>query len=109
MVVVVGGAVAQPARGGRRGEDGKLTMTLDSRGIDGFRRTVQHARRTTRRRGPSDDQLREAAEVYRSAEHAPTQAVAEHFDVAHRTASLWIKRARERGYLPAAETGKANR
>lgn len=77
--------------------------------FDEARKDVQKARRTARRRGPSDAELREAVEVYRSADRAPTQAVANHFEIAHRTASLWIKRAREAGYLPAAVSGKASR
>ena len=67
--------------------------------IDPFLRTVRQARRTSLRRGPSDEQLREAAEVYRSAGHAPTQAVADRFAVSHRTASGWITRARKNGLL----------
>jgi hypothetical protein len=90
--------VAQPVASTAR-EDGRLVMTLDPRGLDAFRSTVRRARRTTHRRGPSDEQLRAAADVYRAAEHAPTQAVADRFEIAHRTASLWIKRAREKGML----------
>ncbi len=67
--------------------------------FDPYLRTIRQARRTSRRRGPSDEQLREAVEVYRSAEHAPTQAVADRFGIAHRTASLWITRARQKGFL----------
>jgi hypothetical protein len=36
----------------------------------------------------------------------PTEAVAEHFDKGH-TAALYIKRARERGFLGPAIKGKA--
>jgi hypothetical protein len=66
---------------------------------DPFRRTVERSRRTARRRGPSDDQLREAAVLYQATNHAPTQAVADRFGIKHRTASLWISRAREKGML----------
>jgi hypothetical protein len=66
---------------------------------DPFLRSIQQARRTARRRGPSVEQLREAAEVYRSAGHAPTQAVADRFGIAHRTASGWITRARKQGFV----------
>lgn len=45
------------------------------------------------KRGPSDEQLLEALALYRSTPHAPTEAVAKHYGIAHRTASLWIKRA----------------
>jgi hypothetical protein len=91
-------SLAQPVASTAR-EDGRLVMTLDPRGLDAFRSMVRRARRTTHRRGPSDEQLREAAGVYRAADHAPTQAVADRFEIAHRTASLWIKRAREKGML----------
>jgi DNA-binding transcriptional MerR regulator len=51
------------------------------------------------RSGPTSVDLREAATIYQSAERAPTATVAKHFDIAHRTASLWISRARKLGYL----------
>jgi len=56
----------------------------------------------------TDELLREVAEVYRAnvAGH-PTAAVADHFDKAHRTAALYVKRARGRGFLGAALKGKA--
>lgn len=66
---------------------------------DPYRRQVQQARRTNLRHGPSDDELRQAVTVYEATAHAPTQAVADKFGIAHRTASLWIKRAREAGML----------
>jgi hypothetical protein len=69
------------------------------RSTDPFLRAVRSVRRTGRRRGPSDDQLREAVEVYKAADHAPTQAVADRFGIAHRTASLWMTRARQTGML----------
>jgi hypothetical protein len=88
--------VAQPVAEGRR-EDGKFVMTLDQSGLDGYRRTVQSARRTAQRRGPGEPELREAAEIYQSTDHPPTVAVAERFGIKHRTASLWIARARKLG------------
>ena len=91
-------AVAQPVLGGRR-EGGAFVMTLDPSGLDAYRGTVQSARRTAQRRGPGEPELREAAEIYQSADHAPTVAVAERFGIKHRTASLWIARARKLGYL----------
>jgi hypothetical protein len=90
--------VAQPVRESRRA-DGRLVMTLDPSGREAFRRTMQSARRTARRRGPGEKELREAAAIYQSADRAPTQAVVAKFGIAHRTASLWIARARKLGYL----------
>jgi hypothetical protein len=56
----------------------------------------------------TDGFLREVAEVYRAnLADRPTEAVAEHFDKQHRTAALYVKRARERGFLGAAIKGKA--
>lgn len=58
----------------------------------------------TRRRADSDH-LGRVAEVYLSADHAPTQAVADAFNVAHRTAGLYVQRARRAGLIPPAERG----
>jgi hypothetical protein len=95
-------SVAQPVRDTRREGEvgvGRLVITLDASGLDEYRRTVQSARRTAQRRGPGEPELREAAEVYQSADRAPTVAVAQRFGIKHRTASLWIARARKLGYL----------
>jgi hypothetical protein len=54
---------------------------------------VSEDRRTRRRL--NDETLRRVLEVYRSDQTgAPTRAVAEAFDVAHRTASLYVQKAR---------------
>jgi len=46
--------------------------------------------------------------VYRAnVNDRPTEAVAEHFGRQHRTATQYIKRARERGFLGPAIKGKA--
>jgi hypothetical protein len=91
-------SVAQPVKSTRL-EPGKTVMELDQSGLDSFRRVVQSTRRQVSRRGPGEAELREAAELYAATKHAPTEAVAAKFGIAHRTASLWIKRARELGYL----------
>ncbi|WP_162943629.1 hypothetical protein [Arthrobacter celericrescens] len=61
-----------------------------------------------RRRRLSDDVLQEVARVYEAnIDDAPTQAVANHFDLQLRTASLRVKRAREAGYITKpAKTGR---
>lgn len=56
----------------------------------------------------TDELLREVADVYRAnVDDRPTIAVAEHFGRQHRTAALYVKKARERGFLGAAAVGKA--
>lgn len=70
-------------------------------------RSVASAMRNARRRGAprkmTDAFLAEVAEVYRNAGRAPTVAVADHFGKQHRTASLYIARARERGFITKEE------
>jgi hypothetical protein len=64
--------------------------------------------RIARKTKITDELLREAAEIYRAAgTDKPTMAVAEHFGRQHRTAAVYVKKARERGYLGAAAVGKA--
>lgn len=70
-------------------------------------RDVRHARRTARRR-VTDEMLEKVAQVYRhNVGNKPTQAVAEHFGKAHRTAALYVRRARDAGLLGPALPGKA--
>ncbi len=62
-------------------------------------RQVREARRRARRK-VTDELLREVAEVYGdNSEGAPVQAVSEHFDVALRTATWYVRQARDAGYL----------
>lgn len=64
------------------------------------------AREVSRRRSTLD--LARVADVYRANVGAkPTLAVADEFGVAHRTAALYVKRAREAGLMGAAIPGKA--
>jgi len=58
---------------------------------------VARARRNARRKGPTDRELEKVAEICRANPGAHTKAVAAHFGIAHRTASLWVRRAREHG------------
>ncbi|HWL99082.1 MAG TPA: hypothetical protein VNP20_17195 [Nocardioidaceae bacterium] len=75
--------------------------------IDATIRDLRAARRQPRR-SATEARHREVAEIYRTAvTHAPTAEVATHFDVAPRTAALYVKQAREAGYLGAAIKGKA--
>lgn len=67
-------------------------------------RTARAARKVT----ITDELLREVADVYRGhIGDKPTVAVARRFDKEPRTARVYIKRARERGFLGAALKGKA--
>jgi hypothetical protein len=72
---------------------------------------VRAARTKTRRRIVTDGLLREVAQVYRAAlrdRRPPTEAVAEHVGKSHRTASDYLRRARDAGFLgPALGRGRA--
>ena len=68
-------------------------------------KSVGRARRNTRRQ-ISDEKLAEVVEVYRANPALPTAAVAERFGLALRTASLYVKRAREAGLLEEIPRGK---
>jgi hypothetical protein len=71
-----------------------------------------HARgqRRKRRRTVTDSMLQEVAAVYLAADRAPVRAVEEHFGKTRRTASWYVKQAREAGLLPESgddENGEA--
>ncbi|MEZ5211266.1 hypothetical protein [Gordonia sp. (in: high G+C Gram-positive bacteria)] len=52
--------------------------------------------------------LKDVAKVYRAnIKHAPTEAVAKTFGVKHRTATNYVKQARDRGLLPPTKQGRA--
>jgi hypothetical protein len=68
-------------------------------------KSVSRARRNTRRQIP-DEKLAEVVEVYRANPARPTAAVAERFGLALRTASLYVKRAREAGLLEEVRRGE---
>jgi hypothetical protein len=77
-----------------------------ARGVEA-EREVRKAR-AARKVKITDALLREVARVYKAnVSHKPTEAVATHFDRQHRTAALYVKRARERGFLGPAIKGKA--
>ena len=61
-------------------------------------------------RRPTDRVLAWVAQIYRLGHllgEAPTKAVQEDFGLSRTTAIRWIMAARDKGYLGAAETGKA--
>lgn len=60
------------------------------------------------RRRVTDDVLREVARIYReNVNRKPTSAVARHTERSHRTAALYVKQAREAGFLGPAILRKA--
>lgn len=66
------------------------------------------AARARRRVKVTDDMLQEVARVYRACvTDKPTQSVADHFGVGHRTATRYVAQARQAGHLGAAIKGKA--
>ncbi len=71
------------------------------------RKAARQARRS--RRGHSDDLLRRVADTYEAnSSGTPTKAVGEAFGVAQSTAQLYVKKARERGFItsPAPKGGR---
>lgn len=78
---------------------------------EGFGASVESMsrRRAPRRNRVTAEHLAEVAEVYRVADkegRAPTMAVAEHFGTSHRTATRWVKAARDLGKLGPTVPGK---
>ncbi|WP_051515423.1 hypothetical protein [Candidatus Blastococcus massiliensis] len=67
------------------------------------------AARRARRRSGTRPSLDDVARVYREglSTGKPTLAVASSFQIAHRTAALWVQRAREAGKLGPARPGRA--
>ena len=75
--------------------------------MGGIGRTAEYraVTRAPRRQGRvTDEKLREVADVYRRANATghPTKAVMEEWHVERATASRWVRRAREAGFLGAA-------
>lgn len=72
---------------------------------------VKHALEALRspgKRRVTGDFLREVADVYRAnIDHAPTQAVARTYGVKLRQAGDYVKKARDRGFLPETKQGRA--
>lgn len=67
-------------------------------------------RAVSKRRPPSNAELREIANVYRTAlgeGRRPTQAVADTFDLSARTAARRVEQARAAGILPKTSKGRA--
>lgn len=86
--------------------DGCVMVTDDATDADhaAMARALSRARRSTRRKLPAD-RLPEVAEVYLANPGRPTAAVAERFRMPLRTASLYVKRAREAGLIEEGTDG----
>jgi hypothetical protein len=85
----------------------KISWDVSAEGGREMVRKARIARREARRR-VTPELLQEVASVYRAhIDGQPTEAVAEHFNKAHRTAALYVKQAREAGFLGASVRGKA--
>lgn len=74
----------------------------------GSRSFVARQRATRERRVISDEFLQSVAEVYRANinKRAPTQEVAKQFGVENRMASVYVTKAREKGFLPKTKRGR---
>jgi hypothetical protein len=86
-------------------EDGAVVTLLDLPSTPAESREAGLNLQSTRRR-TDPAHLERVAAVYLGADSAPTQAVADSFKVAHRTAGLYVQRAREAGLIPPANRGK---
>lgn len=86
----------------------RLEHVEDDAGQRHLMKATRTARSEARRRKMTDDVLRDVAEVYRKhVADTPTAAVADYLDRSLRTASLYVQRARAKGFLGAAITGRA--
>ncbi len=90
--------------------NGGLTSMVPASTAAELQQTLRETRTVRReaRRRVTDDVLREVAEVYRkNIGSNPTAAVAAHIGRSHRTAGLYVQRAREAGFLGKTTRGKA--
>lgn len=86
-------------QGGVKGEDGLYVFSRDD-----THDTEKNALAMRRQRSVTDELLREVAEVYLADTlDAPTLAVEIHFDTSNRTATRWVRLARQRGFIPPYE------
>lgn len=71
-----------------------------------IRRARRAGRRPARGRGYPDELLRRVAETYEHGGRHPTRAVQEAEGVAQSTAQLYVKKARERGFITRPAPGR---
>ncbi len=101
-------AAINVARHRVRTDSGEVAWVRDLRRFRDVRAGVHAARRGSRL-AVTDDLLRTVADVYRELlDDRPTEAVRQHLELgSDRTARLYVKRARDRGFLGQAIQGKA--
>ncbi len=85
--------------------DGGSFITFPAKGRRQAKADAQ-VRPAMRRRTITPDLLRDVARIYRSNPSEPTAAVRDAFEVSPATASRWVERAREDGFLGRAIPGK---
>lgn len=90
-------------------DDGVVEMGISP--TEASRREVSEMIGAARKRGAprkiTDEFLRRVAEVYReNIDDRPTERVAAYFNVAPRTASMYLTKAREAGHLPPTTRGR---
>jgi hypothetical protein len=91
-----------------RGTDASDLLTGSTSGESQTAVVALRRRRREKNRTISDDLLREVAKIYRdNLDRGPTQAVGERFSKSPSTAALYVKLARDAGFLGAAIRGKA--
>jgi|SRR5271157_974997 len=71
-----------------------------------IRRARRAGRRLARGHGYPDEMLRRVAEIYEHGGRHPTRAVQEAEGVAQSTAQLYVKKARERGFITRPAPGR---
>jgi hypothetical protein len=90
-------------------EDGASPAEMVSQAaVEQDKRKTLRGLRSQNRRKITTNVHQKVAEIYQAdATGAPTKAVAKHFDLAPSTASLYVKRARDAGLLPAPSKGRS--
>ena len=74
--------------------------------LDEIRRARRAGRRPARGRGYPDELLRRVAETYEQGGRHPTRAVQDAEGIAQSTAQLYVKKARERGFITRPAPGR---
>lgn len=109
--VILENVAAQIAEEITRDERGNVVKAVKRPYVEEWMRGGISAVRSARRQGKrkvTDDLLREVAQIYReNVNDSPTLAIAAHFGVADRTARLYVRRARDAGFLGESIKGKA--
>ena len=91
--------------GSESGQEWDRAWRLESSPLAGVFEQITKAQRRKGTRTLTNARIKRAADIYRENFHtrAPIEAVATRLNVANRTASSYINRARELGYLPPVD------